>query len=202
LARIYGDPRRLAEEAVEPVRRESLRLLDEALQAAQRIVEEAISEEAEKASKELDQRYEQLRERLASVRARLELELRKAVEGEKNRYAEEAIRKAIEEFRARKRDMPEYREFMRRAIMRVAEEAGEGGEAVVRVAPEDRGLAEEIAGEVAPGVVKVDSEPADIIGGVIAFLRGGEVRLDLSLDRILAAEEARLRMAALRALFG
>ena len=202
MARIYGDPRRLAGEAVEPVRRESLRLLDEALQAAQRLVEEAIAGEAERAARELEQRYEQVRERLASVRARLELELRKSVEAERNRYAEEAIRRALEEFRRRKHEMPEYREFMRRALERVAEEARDAGGAVVRVAPEDRGLAEELASQVAPGLIRVDEEPADIVGGLVALLRGGEVRLDLSLDGILAAEEARLRMAALRALFG
>ena len=202
MARIYGDPRKLAGEAVEPARRESLGLLEEAFEAAQRIVVEAIEEEAARASRELEQRYEQLRERLASVKARLELELRKTVEGEKNRYANEAIRRALEEFRRRKHDMPEYREFMRRAIERVAGEAREAGGAVIRVAPEDRRLAEDLVLEVAPGVVSVDSESADIIGGVVALLRGGEARLDLSLDRILAAEEARLRMAALRALFG
>lgn len=201
MARIYGDPERLAREAVEPVRRESLRLLEEALGAARRIVEEAVEGEAERASRELEQRYEQLRERLASVKARLDLEMRKAVEGEKNRYAEEAIGRALEEFRRRKHEMPEYREFMRRALERVAAEAG-GETVAVRVAPEDRALAEELAARVAPGRISVDEEPAEIVGGLVALLRGGEVRLDLSLDRILAAEEARLRRAALRALFG
>jgi len=199
--RIYGDPERLAREAARPAREEAERLLNDALKAAVKIVEESIAEETRKAERTLEARYEELRDRVASVRARFELELKNRVELEKNKHADEAIRRAIERFMSEKHSIPEYREYLRWAVERIAEEARELGGVKLLAAPEDKALVAEIASQLEPGLLTVSDEHADIIGGVIAVSEKEGVKLDYSIDYILKVEEARLRLAALRALF-
>ena len=200
MARIYGDPGRVAEEAAGAEMAKALRDLEEALETARRLLEDKRRSLLRKALERVGEAYMDAVERLRSEEAKLELGLRTRVTAEKNRYLDMVMERLREEVRRAKAGASWYEAYMRRVLEAVASEAGEYGGFIVRVAPEDRDLARRLAAGLEG--VEVSEEPADILGGAIAVSRDGSVTLDYSLDYIIAQADARLRSVAARVLFG
>ncbi|MCE4610887.1 MAG: hypothetical protein F7B17_02825 [Desulfurococcales archaeon] len=198
---VRGNPEELALKALDPYRREAMSLLNDAMRAAEKLVEEAASNATKEAQSKIKSRAESVRERIEGIRAKVELEVRTRVASEKNRYAEEAIRRAIEEFKLKKGSSESYINYLKKALKEVVEETG-GKKIVIEASEDDVNLILSIARELGVSSI-IEVKPfKSLIGGFIAEVKEEGFRLDYTLDNILRTEDARLRRVALRALFG
>lgn len=200
MARIYGDPARVAGEAARAEMEKALRDLDEARSTARRLLEDKRRSLLRKALERVGEAYMDAVERLRSEEAKLELGLRTRVTAEKNRYLDQVMERLRGELRRAKAGAAWYEAYLRRVLEAVAAEAGEYGGFTVRVAPEDLELARRLASGL--NGVEVSGEPADILGGAVAVSKDGSVTLDYSIDYVIAQADARLRSVAARVLFG
>jgi len=196
---VAGDPEAVAREVVQREAEKAFRALEEAREAARRLVADAYEKKLYEAEKKVQEEVARAEEQLRSLVSIKELELKSKVSEVKTKYVDEAIRRALERIREEKKGADWYRRFMERVLTIIAEESG-GEKMIVRVAPEDRGLAEEIIrGKGLP--LELAPEPADIVGGAIGESPDGSTRLDYSLDLLVKMEEYRLRGVAAKILF-
>ena len=202
MARIYGDPQRVGEEVVRAELEKAEKALREAYETSARLLDDKRRTLARKAVERAREAYMEALERVRSEEAKLELELRTRVAAEKNKYLDRLMERVAEELKKAKAGAAWYEAYMRRVFERLASEAREYGRLIVRVAGEDQDLARRLALEAGPGLLEVDPEPADIIGGALASTEDGSVSLDYTLDLLLREEEARLRSIASKILFG
>lgn len=200
-SRIYGDPRRLGEEAVREELEKSFRILREAVNTSARLLEDSHRVAVERAEEEIRREYELAEERLRSFRARLEMDLRSRLARLKSDYVEEALRRLREAVR-REKGGEWYEAYMLRVFRALREEAELHGGLRVRVAREDLEVARRIVPEVGGGLLELEEDPAEILGGAVAETPDGSTRIDYSLDLLLEEEEQRLRSVAEKALFG
>ncbi|MCE4601580.1 MAG: V-type ATP synthase subunit E [Desulfurococcales archaeon] len=198
--RIYGDPEALARAIVEREEKNAQSVIDESYQAALKIIEDAYKRALADALRKIEDEYQRLVEALTSKRSSLELELRNRVAEVKSKYIDEAISKAVDAVVASKNE-EWYPRFMRRVLERIAEEARRHDRVIVKVAKDDLELARGILQTLHARNIILSPEPAPIKGGAIAESEDGSIRIDYSLDLILSLNEAKLRLAASRALF-
>ncbi len=198
MASIYGDPHAVAEKAVERELEKSVKALDEARDAARKLIKDAYDKSLYEAERRLRDEYARAEEQLRSLISILELELKSKVADVRTRYIDEVIARAKERIREEKKGADWYRSYMERVLGEIAREAE--GEMIVYVAEEDRGLAEEILSRLG-GNLRLADEPANIIGGAVAASPDGSTRIDYSLDLLISMEEHRLRGAASKILF-
>ena len=198
---VRGNPEELALKALDSYRREALDLLNDAMKAAEKLVEEAADNAIKEAQAKIKSKAESVKERIEGVRAKAELEVRTKIASEKNKYAEEAIKRAIEEFKKRKATSESYISYIEKALKDVVEEAG-GKKVIIEASEDDINLIASIAEKL--GISKNIEIRAfkGLIGGFVAEVEEEGFRLDYTLDNILRTEDARLRRVALRALFG
>ncbi|MEB3860922.1 MAG: V-type ATP synthase subunit E [Desulfurococcales archaeon] len=199
--RIYGDPEALARTVVEREAKNAESVIDESYQAALKIIEDAYKKALAEALRRIDDEYQRLVEAIMSKRSSLELELRNRVAEVKSKYIDEAISRAVEAIIASKNE-EWYTMFMRRVLEKIAEEAQKYDRVIVKVARDDLEMARGILQTLPAGNIVLSPEPAPIKGGAIAESEDGSIRIDYSLDLILSLNEAKLRLAASRALFG
>ncbi len=200
MSKLYGDPARVGEEAARAELEKALRELEEAYKAAQALLDDKRRQLLRSAVERAMEAYLQALERLRSEESKRELQLRTRVAEEKNKYLDEVIRRAMKRIKAEKAGAEWYERYMRRVLEAAAAEASEHGGFIVSVAAEDLELARKIA-EGLEGI-EVSSEPADILGGIIARSRDGSVTLDYTLDFLIREAESRLRSIASKILFG
>jgi V/A-type H+-transporting ATPase subunit E len=200
MAKLYGDPARVGEEAARAELEKALRELEEAYKAGQAMLDDKRKQLLRTAVERAVEAYLQALERLRSEESKRELQLRTRVAEEKNKYLDEVMKRAMERIKAEKAGTEWYERYMRRVMEAAAAEAAEHGGFVVRVAAEDLELAKRIA-EGLEGI-EVSSEPVDILGGIIARSRDGSVTLDYTLDFLIREAESRLRSIASKILFG
>ncbi len=199
--RIYGDPEALAKTIVEREAKNAESVIDESYQAALKIIEDAYKKALADALRKIDDEYQRLVEALMSKRSSLELELRNRVAEVKSKYIDEAISRAVEAIIASKNE-EWYTMFMRRVLEKIADEAKKYDRVIVKVARDDLEMARGILQTLPTGNIVLSPEQAPIKGGAIAESEDGSIRIDYSLDLILSLNEAKLRLAASRALFG
>lgn len=199
--KVYGDPEALARTIVERELKNADAIVDEAYQAASKIIEDAYRKALADATRRVEDEYQKLMESLSSKRSSLELDLRNRVAEAKSRYIDEVIERAVQEIVASK-DEEWYARFMERVLRRIAEEAQVHGRVIVKVARDDLEMARTILQTIPASNVVLSPEPAPIKGGAIGESEDGSIRIDYSLDLILELNEARLRLAAAKALFG
>jgi len=196
---VAGDPEAVAREIVSREAEKAYKALEEALEAARRLVADAYEKKLYEAEKKVRDEVARAEEQLKSLISIKELELKSRVSEVKTRYVEEAIRRALERIREEKKGAEWYRRFMERVLTLIAEEAG-GETMIVRVAPEDRDLAGEIIrSKNLP--LRLSDEPAQIVGGAIGESPDGSTKVDYSLDLLVKMEEYRLRGVAAKILF-
>ena len=196
---VAGNPEAVAREVVEREAEKAYKALDEAREAALSLLRDAYEKKLYEAEKRVREEVSRAEEQLRSQVSIKELELKSKVSEVKTRYVDEAIRQALERVRQEKQGADWYRAFMEKILGIIAGEAGEEG-MIVRVAPEDRALAEEIISRLGLPL-RVSGDPADIVGGAIGESPDGSTRLDYSLDLLVKMEEYRLRGVAARILF-
>jgi len=203
MVKIKGDPGKLASRVVGRAEKEALEDLEEAYKAAQSLVEDKYRRVLRETTKKLEEEYSRLEERLRSVQARLELELRNTLEAERNKYIDMAMERALSRIKEEKRGASWYEEYMKAVIERLADESRETGELIVSVAEEDRELAAKLIEEAnrEGAKLRLAGEPADILGGARASSPDGATQLDFSLDFVVRDNESLLRSVALRSLF-
>lgn len=194
--KIAGDPEKLAREAAREELERSHKTLEEAYEASQRLLEESYRKALLEAERRLAEEFSLLEEQVRSLRSKLEFELRSKVAERRNELVDEALRRGVERLLKAKGE-EWYEQFLRRAIERAIAEAGGAEEVEIRASAEDMELVRSLASRYG---VKVSPASAKILGGIIAEVRGGELRLDYSIDLLLSRNEARLRHSALKAL--
>ncbi|MCS7107609.1 MAG: V-type ATP synthase subunit E family protein [Acidilobaceae archaeon] len=196
MSKLSGDPERLAREAAKEEQERSAKILEEAYVTSQRLLEESFKKSLMESERRLGEEFSLLEEQLKSLRSRLEYEMKAKLAERRNEIVEEVMGRALQIFKEMKREAW-YEKFLQRSIERALAEAGRAEEVELRAAEEDMKLVREIASRYK---VKVSPEPANIVGGIIAVVRGGELRLDFSVDLFLSRNDARLRNLALKAL--
>ncbi len=198
--KLLGDPRKLGEESVLDEFKQAKGVLDESLEAAIRLIEDAYEKSLREAESRIEEEYSRIKERLSSRKSALELELKNRVALEKSRYIDEAIEKALERIRGEK-ESSWYLDFLRSVIVRIASEVG--WRKIILSSSEDdiERLKSIIEEENLGGRISVSPTPASIIGGVIAENEDGSERVDYSLDLIIRNNETRIRALAARILF-
>jgi len=194
----YGDPEKLALEAMKDDISKSHKLLAEASEASLKLLEDSYRRSLEEAERRLLEEFSNLSERVRSVKSKLDFELKSRVAERRNKFIEAVLAEVKMRLREAKNE-DWYKAYMESVFKNLAMEARELGVLKVMVAPEDLELARILASRY-PELLKVSGEPVNIIGGVIAESQDGSVRLDYSLDLIISRNEARLRHVALKAL--
>ncbi len=198
MSRYYGDPEKLALEAMKDDLSRSYKLLSEASEASLKLLEDSYRRSLEEAERRLSEEFSSLSERVRSVKSKLDFELRSRVAERRNEF----IEAVLAEVRRRLKEVKSedwYIAYMESVFRILAMEAKEIGVLKVMVAPEDLELAEKLASRYQE-LLRVAREPVNIIGGAIAESEDGSIRLDYSLDLIISRNEARLRYVALKVL--
>ncbi|MEN2999720.1 MAG: V-type ATP synthase subunit E family protein [Acidilobaceae archaeon] len=196
VSKISGDPEKLAREAAREEQERSAKILEEAYETSRRLLEESFKKGLAEGERRLAEEFSLLEEQLKSLRSRLEYEMRSKLAERRNEMVEEVMERALQMFKGMKREAW-YEQFLRRSVERVLAEVGRAEEVELRASEEDLELVRKIASSYG---VRVSPEPIKIIGGIVAEVRGGELRLDLSIDLFLSRNDARLRNLALKAL--
>ncbi len=198
MSRYYGDPEKLALEAMKDDLSRSYKLLSEASEASLKLLEDSYRRSLEEAERRLSEEFSSLSERVRSVKSKLDFELRSRVAERRNEF----IEAVLAEVRRRLKEVKSedwYIAYMESVFRILAMEAKEIGVLKVMVAPEDLELAEKLASRYQE-LLRVAREPVNIMGGAIAESEDGSIRLDYSLDLIISRNEARLRYVALKVL--
>ncbi|MEB3779155.1 MAG: hypothetical protein GSR85_02845 [Desulfurococcales archaeon] len=198
--KLLGDPKRLGEESVMEEFKSAKGVLDEALSAAIRLVEDAYRKALKEAESMIEDEYSRITERLSSKKSSLDLELKNRVALEKSKYIDEVMEKAIERMREMKGE-DWYKEFLKEIVLRVNSEMGDK-KVILSASADDIERLKQVVEEAGLGDrIKVSPTPIGIIGGVVAESEDGSERLDYSLDLIIRNNETRIRALIARVLF-
>ncbi len=198
--KLLGDPKRLGEESVMEEFKSAKGVLDEALSAAIKLVEDAYRKALKEAESMIEDEYSRITERLSSKKSSLDLELKNRVALEKSKYIDEVIEKAIERIRGMKGENW-YREFLKEIVSRINSEMGDR-KVILSASADDIDRLKEIVKETGlDDRMIVSQTPIGIIGGVVAESEDGSERLDYSLDLIIRNNETRIRALIARILF-
>ncbi len=177
--------------------------IEEAYNAALKLLEETKDKEYSEAVRKIQQDVSNAEERLRSEESSLELQLKTARSEAINKWVdkvlEEAVNRALQE-----RDSEWYRSFMKKLVDRLAEEAAGGSVFIVKAAKEDHILVEELLEETGlyGKSLKLSKEPADIKGGIIAVSEDGDIVLDYSFELFLENIKPKIRSRVARLLEG
>ena len=177
--------------------------IEEAYNAALKLLEETRDKEYSEAVRKIQQDVSNAEERLRSEESSLELQLKTARSEAINKWVdkvlEEAVNRALQE-----RDSEWYRSFMKKLVDRLAEEAAGGSVFIVKAAKEDHSLVEELLKETGlyGKSLKLSKEPADIKGGIIAVSEDGDIVLDYSFELFLENIKPKIRSRVARLLEG
>ncbi len=177
--------------------------IEEAYNAALKLLEETRDKEYSEAVRKIQQDVSNAEERLRSEESSLELQLKTARSEAINKWVdkvlEEAVNRALQE-----RDSEWYRSFMKKLVDRLAEEAAGGSVFIVKAAKEDHSLVEELLRETGlyGKSLKLSKEPADIKGGIIAVSEDGDIVLDYSFELFLENIKPKIRSRVARLLEG
>ncbi len=177
--------------------------IEEAYNAALKLLEETRDKEYSEAVRKIQQDVSNAEERLRSEESSLELQLKTARSEAINKWVdkvlEEAVNRALQE-----RDSEWYRSFMKKLVDRLAEEAAGGSVFIVKAAKEDYSLVEELLKETGlyGESLRLSKEPADIKGGIIAVSEDGDIVLDYSFELFLENIKPKIRSRVARLLEG
>ncbi len=177
--------------------------IEEAYNAALKLLEETRDKEYSEAVRKIQQDVSNAEERLRSEESSLELQLKTARSEAINKWVdkvlEEAVNRALQE-----RNSEWYRSFMKKLVDRLAEEASGGSVFIVKAAKEDHSLVEELLKETGlyGKSLKLSKEPADIKGGIIAVSEDGDIVLDYSFELFLENIKPKIRSRVARLLEG
>lgn len=177
--------------------------IEEAYNAALKLLEETRDKEYSEAVRKIQQDVSNAEERLRSEESSLELQLKtarsEAINKWVDRVLEEAVNRALQE-----RNSEWYRSFMKKLVDRLAEEAAGGSVFIVKAAKEDHSLVEELLKETGlyGKSLKLSKEPADIKGGIIAVSEDGDIVLDYSFELFLENIKPKIRSRVARLLEG
>ncbi len=177
--------------------------IEEAYNAALKLLEETRDKEYSEAARKIQQDVSNAEERLRSEESSLELQLKtarsEAINKWVDRVLEEAVNRALQE-----RNSEWYRSFMKKLVDRLAEEAAGGSVFIVKAAKEDYSLVEELLKETGlyGKSLKLSKEPADIKGGIIAVSEDGDIVLDYSFELFLENIKPKIRSRVARLLEG
>lgn len=196
---ISGNPEKVASEAIARELEKAMKQLEEARQASVNLVNDAYHTSLREAEKRLREEFARAEEQLKSLISVLELELKSKVSSAKNEYLDAVLEKAKERIKALKADGDWYKNYLENVIKRLAAETE--GKMIVQVASEDYELAKSLVDKYGNVKLELSSEPASILGGVIASSPDGTSRVDYSLDLLIQMEEYRLRGVASKVLF-
>ena len=199
--KIYGDPEKVARIIVDREKSSAKNVVDDAYKASLKLVEDAYKKAVAQGLRRVEDEYQRLEELLSSKRSSLELELRNRIAEVKSKYINEVLSRALDEI-ARMKGEEWYKRFMETVLRKIVDEAAGQEKVIVKVAGDDIDLARTILEKLAPGNVELSNEPAPIRGGAIGESEDGSLRLDYSLDLLVAMNESRLRLIASKALFG
>ncbi len=174
--------------------------LEEAYSTGISILRDAHDRALKRLEGELKEKLSNIRERVASEKATLDLNLRHRIAVEKSTAIDKVVSEAVSLVLSEKGEKW-YREYLEAAIKRAVSELPPG-EVVVRASPEDKSVVEEIVKEEVSGrSVRVLAD-GSIRGGIIAETVDGLVRTDYSLELLIRTMESALRSKASRELFG
>ena len=198
--RLFGDSRSLAGRIAEREFERVSGSIEEAYSTGLRILRDAYSKAVRRLEGELRERLASLRERVASERSTLELNLRHRVAVEKSIAIESVLKEAVENVLSDKSG-EWYKKYLEQAISRAISEMPPG-DVRVRAAPEDKSAVEEILSSKFPERGVQVMEDSSIRGGIIVESVDGLTRSDYSLDLVIKSVESSLRAKASRELFG
>lgn len=196
---ISGNPEKVAREAIARELEKANKQLEEAKQASVNLVKDAYQTSLREADKKLREEFARAEEQLKSLVSVLELELKSKVSSAKNEYLDMVLEKAKEKIRGLKSEGDWYKNYLESVIKRLAAETET--KMIVQVASEDFELAKSLIDKYGNGKLELSSEPASILGGVIASSPDGTSKVDYSLDLLIQMEEYRLRGVASKVLF-
>ncbi|MCE4612883.1 MAG: V-type ATP synthase subunit E [Desulfurococcales archaeon] len=198
--RLFGDPKSLANRIVDKEFDRVTSNIEEAYSTSLQILRDAYNKALRRLEDELKEKLTNLRERVASERATLELNLRHRVAIEKSTAIDSVLRDAVSVLLSEKSG-EWYKNYLESAIGRALSEMPHG-DVKVRVSPDDKSIVEEIISSKYPRPgIQVVEDPM-IRGGVIAESADGLTRSDYSLDLVIRSVESALRAKASRELFG
>jgi len=200
--RVYGDPESVAKRAVEELRAEIVRKLDEALDGALRILDAAKNRALTRIERELGEALREAEERVRAERATYEARLRVEEMNARNEWIERAVNEALKKLREALGE-DEYRRFLEALVRNAAEALRDAGEMIIYPVESDRPLLEKIVAEAQlPIRASLAAESVEGYGGFVASSPDGSVRLDYRIESVLAEAVEEARAAAAAKLFG
>ena len=200
---LRGSVDKLASTVIQKEFQEYKGKIEEAYNAALKLLEETRDKEYSEAVRKIQQDVSNAEERLRSEESSLELQLKTARSEAINKWVDKVLEEAVNRA-LRERDSEWYRSFMKKLVDRLAEEAAGGSVFIVKAAKEDHSLVEELLKETGlyGESLKLSKEPADIKGGIIAVSEDGDIVLDYSFELFLENIKPKIRSRVARLLEG
>ncbi len=198
-----GNPERLAEVVVEEAEKRLMSKLDEALEAARRLVAESYERILKETLSRIREEVRSLREKLSALEAAKTVEARKEISKIKSEFIERAVREAFARFRER---VPRERYVMRlEELLRAATEQVRvrSDQVVIIPVESDREIVAQLVAKLRQEGLPVELSEKSIsgLGGFVAQDAEGSVRLDYRLESVLGNLIEEARTIALRKLF-
>jgi len=176
--------------------------IEEAYEAALKLIEETREKEYRESSRKIQQDIANAEERLKSEESSLELQLKTARSETINKWVERVLEEAINRA-LKERNSDWYKNFMKGLVERLSEEAN-SNVFIVKCAKEDYKLVEKLLKETGlyGKTLKLAKEPAEIKGGIIAISEDGDIVLDYSFELFLDNIKPKIRTRIARLLEG
>ncbi len=203
MARVRGNPQKLADNIVSEIQRDIESYLKKALDSSLGLIEDKKKHVIKELTEALKEEYSRFDENLKSLKARLDLELKAEISNKKSEIINKVIESSIKKLRNRKSEAW-YKEFMDKVFERLAKESKEIGELFIEVSDEDKDLAQELINKyrVEGAELTLSEKSSNIIGGAIARDKNASIVIDYSLDVLIKENETLLRSIAAKTLFG
>ncbi len=194
---VIGDARKMATTIVDARASELDAKLDSALSAARKLLDSALLEAMTRTRNAIESKALEASERLRSAEAEADLKVKLRADQLRARYIDEVFSEVRRRLATDRGDW--YRSYLERAISAVAQEASKGVKFTLLCRKDDIELLRELASKYG---FEVAEGSTDIIGGFVALSEDSSMRIDLTIDQLLAENEVTLRGLISRKLFG
>ncbi|GEM_PF-487989 len=195
----FGDPKKVADRIATEKLAESKKIVDEAYNAAQKLLQESYRTSLVELKKNISEKFQEMSDALKSYESMLALEAKKKILEKRNSIIDQVIADAIEAIKKGKKE-DWYRLFIKNVVDALSLDAQSYGVLIVYASEEDRDLVRDTVSGY--DSIELADEPIEILGGLVATNKDGSVKLNYTIDQIIKENEVYLRGVASESLFG
>ncbi len=203
--RVVGDPSKLADNVISTILRDAEAKINEAYQAAIKLLKEGFNTKLNEMLNELSDKYSSVSDEIKSYEAIRQAELKLRVSERKSEWAEKVVEKVREKIA--NMDLDEKKLVYEKLLEDLSRKYIEGETLVIECKKGDKKIIKEaisklnLEGKLGKKII-VEEKLENALGGFKAYPREKRVIFDYTLDLLLDSLKSKLIAVALDTMFG